>query len=167
MRRRTGSGDRQLDERIRELVETVDVADRDLLEDIVETSFRMARTANRGELKLVSRSFRELGRSFRIFAPYRERRKVSIFGSARTDETFELLTLMQTGKTAIRPVVLLEPEGSSYWSMWERFVRDHLVDGGLVSPEDLSLYELARSLDDAIAIIERFYSNYHSARYVG
>src|SRR5205809_5454528 len=69
MRRRTGSGDRQLDERIRELVETVDVADRDLLEDIVETSFRMARTANRGELKLVSRSFRELGRSFRIFAP--------------------------------------------------------------------------------------------------
>ena len=83
------------------------------------------------------------------------------------DEAFELLTLMQTGKTAIRPVVLLEPEGSSYWSMWERFVRDHLVDGGLVSPEDLSLYELARSLDDAIAIIERFYSNYHSARYVG
>jgi len=265
MRRRTGSGDRQLDERIRELVETVDVADRDLLEDIVETSFRMARTANRGELKLVSRSFRELGRSFRIFAPYRERRKVSIFGSARTEETnaeyvttrdfaeqmarrgwmvitgagpgimaaghegagaansfgvgiklpieqsangfiagdpklvdfkyfftrkitfmkesdafallpggfgtmdeaFELLTLMQTGKTAIRPVVLLEPDGSSYWTAWERFIRDRLVDGGLVSPEDLSLYELAGSIDDAIAIIERFYSNYHSARYVG
>jgi hypothetical protein len=74
---------------------------------------------------------------------------------------------MQTGKTAIRPVVLLEPEGSSYWSTWERFIRDQLVDGALVSPEDLSFYELARSLDDAIAIIERFYSNYHSARYVG
>src|SRR2546425_2961766 len=75
-------------------------------------------------------------------------------GFGTMDEAFELLTLMQTGKTAIRPVVLLEPEGSSYWSTWERFIRDQLVDGALVSPEDLSLYELARSLDDAIAIIE-------------
>ena len=37
-------------------------------------------------MKLVSRSLRELGRSFRIFAPYRGVRKVSIFGSARTTE---------------------------------------------------------------------------------
>ncbi len=170
--------------------------------------FRTARTANRGEMKLVSRSMRELGRAFRIFAPYRDTRKVSMFGSARTepgdptyttarnfasaiaargwmvitgagpgimaaghegagaaqsfgvgirlpmeqgangfiagdpklidfkyfftrkimfmkefvllpggygtlDEAFELLTLMQTGKTAIRPVILLEaPDGT-------------------------------------------------------
>ncbi|MEX0749735.1 MAG: cytochrome D ubiquinol oxidase subunit II, partial [Dehalococcoidia bacterium] len=84
MRRRTGSGDRAIDEKIRALVESADVPDRDLLEAAVETLFRTARASNRGEMKLLARSLRELGRAFRIFAPYRGRRKVSIFGSART-----------------------------------------------------------------------------------
>ena len=208
-RRRTGSGDPVIDQKIREFLDdpAIQVENEDRLQDILETAFRMARTANRGEMKLVSRSLRELGRSFRVFAPYRGVRKVSIFGSARTpagdpsyaitrdfayeiasrgwmvitgagpgimaaghegagkknsfgvgimlpfeqaantfisgdpklidfkyfftrkiafmkesdafvlcpggfgtlDEAFELLTLMQTGKTAIRPVVLLDP----------------------------------------------------------
>ena len=86
LRRRSGSGDRAIDEKIRALVVESAPADADLLEDIVATAFRLARTANRGEMKLVSRSLRELGRSFRIFAPYRGVRKVSIFGSARTTE---------------------------------------------------------------------------------
>jgi uncharacterized protein (TIGR00730 family) len=265
MRRRTGSGDRALDDQIQALVASVAPADADLVEDVLQTAFRMARTANRGEMKLVSRSLRELGRAFRIFAPYRGVRKVSIFGSARTtedhpeydaarefsrgiaergwmvitgagpgimaaghegagaeqsfgvgiklpieqsanafiagdpklidfkyfftrkitfmkesdafvllpggfgtlDEAFELLTLMQTGKTALRPVVLLQPPGSSYWSEWMTFVREHLVDKGFASPEDLSLFEVAVSTEDAIRTIERFYANYHSARYVG
>ena len=54
MRRRTGSGDRAIDEKIRALVTDPPPADADLLEDIVETAFRIARTANRGEMKLVS-----------------------------------------------------------------------------------------------------------------
>ena len=196
-------------------------------------------------MKLVRRSLHELGRAFRVFAPYRGVRKVSVFGSARTsgddpeyaiaprllardrrawldgdhrrrsghhgrrarrrrreqsfgvgiklpmeqgangfiagdpklidfkyfftrkitfmkesdafvllpggfgtmDEGFELLTLMQTGKTAIRPVVLLEPEGGDYWEQWMRFVKAQLVDSGLASPEDLSLFERANSID--------------------
>ncbi len=88
-------------------------------------------------------------------------------GYGTLDEAFELLTLMQTGKTAIRPVVLLQPAGSEYWSEWIAFLREHVVDRGLASPEDLSLFELASSSEEAIAIIERFYSNYDSARYVG
>ena len=265
MRRRRGSGDRELDERIRALVASMPVENADLLEDVVETAFRMAREANRGEMKLVARSLRELGRAFRIFAPYRDRRKVSIFGSARTpefhneyiaarefaqamasrgwmvitgagpgimaaghegagasnsfgvgiklpieqsanefiardpklidfkyfftrkitfmkesdafallpggfgtmDEAYELLTLMQTGKTAIRPLVLIEPEGSTYWAEWLGFLQMHLVASNLVSPEDMSFIKHAESIDDAIAEIEHFYANYHSARYVG
>src|SRR5438128_5938588 len=62
-------------------------------------------------------------------------------GFGTLDEGFELVTLMQTGKTAIRPVVLLEPEGSHYWREWSAFVRAHLVERGLASPEDLSLFE--------------------------
>jgi hypothetical protein len=267
MRRRTGTGDRALDERIRLLVAEApfEFSDPDLLQQAIETMFRTARTANRGEMKLVSRSMRELGRAFRIFAPYRGTRKVSMFGSARTDsaddsyamardfahaivgrgwmvitgagpgvmaaghegagaaksfgvgiklpmeqsangfiagdpklidfkyfftrkimfmkesdafvllpggygtldEAFELLTLMQTGKTAIRPVILLDPPGSGYWDEWLVFVQEHLIERGLCSPEDLALVEKCESVDSAVAAITNFYSNYHSARYVG
>jgi hypothetical protein len=267
MRRRTGTGDRALDEKIRMLVEEAPfpVADPDLLQQAVETMFRTARSANRGEMKLVSRSMRELGRAFRIFAPYRGTRKVAMFGSARTeaddaaygmardfaraivaegwmvitgagpgvmaaghegagaaqsfgvgiklpmeqsangfiagdpklidfkyfftrkimfmkesdafvllpggygtlDEAFELLTLMQTGKTAIRPVVLLDPRGNGYWSEWITFVQEHLIERGLCSPEDLALVQKCDSIECAVHAITRFYANYHSVRYVG
>jgi hypothetical protein len=88
-------------------------------------------------------------------------------GYGTMDEGFELLTLMQTGKTAIRPVVLLERQGGDYWENWTRFVRTDLVDRGLASEEDLSLFARAETVGDAVAIVERFYSNYDSARYVG
>ncbi len=88
-------------------------------------------------------------------------------GYGTLDEGFELLTLMQTGKTAIRPVVLLQPPGNDYWDTWIAFVREHVVDRGLASPVDLALFEVASSVEEALAIIERFYANYDSARYVG
>jgi uncharacterized protein (TIGR00730 family) len=88
-------------------------------------------------------------------------------GFGTMDEAYELLTLMQTGKTAIRPVILLETPGGTYWADWMDFVHHHLVDAALVSPEDIAFFKLARSVDDAIGEIERFYRNYHSARYVG
>ena len=95
-RRRTGSGDAIIDQKIRDFLDdpAIQVENEDRLQDIIETSFRMARTANRGELKLVSRSLREMGRAFRVFAPYRGTRKVSVFGSARTppDDPAYLIT---------------------------------------------------------------------------
>jgi len=265
VRRRTGSGDPAIDEQIRALLDAVEVPDEDLLEDLLYTAFRMARSSNRAEMKLVSRSLRELGRAFRVFAPYRSIRKVSIFGSARTaeddaaytiardfsremasrgwmvitgagpgimaaghegagkensfgvgiklpieqsangfiagdpklidfkyfftrkitfmkesdafvllpggygtlDEAFELLTLMQTGKTSLRPVVLLAPPGDDYWHNWRRFVERQLVGRGLASPEDLALFAATDDIGAAVSEIERFYRNYRSARYVG
>jgi uncharacterized protein (TIGR00730 family) len=88
-------------------------------------------------------------------------------GFGTMDEGFELLTLMQTGKTSIRPVVLLEPDGGDYWRQWTAFVQTSLVDRGLCSPEDMALYDAVGTIEDAVAQIERFYSNYDSARYVG
>jgi uncharacterized protein (TIGR00730 family) len=265
LRRRVGSGDPDLDATIRSLVAGLDVPDPDLLEDSLETAFRLARTANRGEMKLVGRALRELTQAFRIFAPYRERRKVSIFGSARTveahveyavtrefaraiaargwmvitgagpgimaaghegagaaqsfgvgiqlpleqsanafiagdpklvdfkyfftrkimfmkesdafvllpggfgtlDEAFELLTLMQTGKTSLRPVVLLQPPGSEYWAHWRHFIETRVIRPGFASPEDLVLFQTAGSIEETVEILERFYRNYQSARYVG
>jgi uncharacterized protein (TIGR00730 family) len=87
-------------------------------------------------------------------------------GFGTMDEVFEVLTLMQTGKSDIRPVVLVEAEGSDYWHEWQAFVERGLADRGLIDPEDPSLYHIADGVDDALAEIERFYHNYHSQRWV-
>jgi len=87
-------------------------------------------------------------------------------GFGTNDEGFEMLTLIQTGKSRPRPVVLLEPEGSAYWAQWKRFVDIQLVKGGFINKEDLSLFRIVKSADEAIKYIEDFYRVYHSIRYV-
>jgi uncharacterized protein (TIGR00730 family) len=217
------------------------------------------------DLKILTRSFKELRYAFRIFQPYRDRRKVTIFGSARVppedphyrltvetarglaaagfmvitgaaggimeagnegagrdnsfglhirlpfepgsnphiagdpklisfhyfftrkllfvkasdglillpggfgtlDEGFETLTLLQTGKSEPRPVVLLDLPGSTYWQRWESFVRDEMLERGLISTQDFALFRRVESAGAAVDEIRRFYSNYHSSRYVG
>jgi uncharacterized protein (TIGR00730 family) len=88
-------------------------------------------------------------------------------GFGTHDEAFEVLTLLQTGKTPPRPVVLIDPPGETYWEAWDRFVREHLLARGYISPEDLSLYRIANSTEEAVAAIRHFYSTYHSLRRVG
>jgi hypothetical protein len=87
-------------------------------------------------------------------------------GFGTLDEAFELLTLVQTGKSDMHPIVMLEPPGSTYWGTFDRYVRDELLVRGYVDPEDLSLYRCTHSVEEAVAEIERFYSVYHSQRYV-
>ncbi|MBC8364515.1 MAG: LOG family protein [Actinobacteria bacterium] len=87
-------------------------------------------------------------------------------GFGTLDEAFELLTLMQTGKTPLTPVVLLDPPDSTYWSHWTEFIRRELADANLISPHDLSL---VYATDDPRAAAEHvcgFYRTYHSMRYV-
>jgi uncharacterized protein (TIGR00730 family) len=88
-------------------------------------------------------------------------------GWGTLDEAFELLTLIQTGKSDIHPVVLLEPAGSTYWKVWDDFIQAQLLARGFISPDDVSLYKVAPSVEEAVAEIERFYTNYRSARFVG
>lgn len=89
-------------------------------------------------------------------------------GFGTMDEAFELLTLMQTGRSAMCPVVLLEPEESTYWEQWEHFVRaEFLGRRGLISEHDLDLARRCSTVDEAVDEITRFYSSYHSMRYVG
>ncbi len=88
-------------------------------------------------------------------------------GFGTMDEAYETLTLVQTGKASMIPIVMLEGEGSVYWQQWDAFVRDHLLARGLISPEDLSLYHIAASPREAVEHVQRFYRNYHSSRYVG
>ena len=87
-------------------------------------------------------------------------------GFGTMDEAFELLTLIQTGKANIVPVVCLQVPGSDYWNRWMEFVSHHLLARGFISESDLSLFKIFDHAEDAVDEIQRFYRNYHSYRFV-
>lgn len=219
----------------------------------------------RGDLKILSKTLSELRHAFRVFQPYRRRRKVTVFGSARTksdhptyqqavsysramaghgwmtvtgaghgimeaghvgagidlsmglnihlpfeqsanpviegdhklvtmkyfftrklmfvkecsavtslaggfgtlDETLEVLTLLQTGKQTMLPVILLDAPGGDFWVHFGEFVSRTLLADGMISPDDQSLFMITDSVDRAVEETLRFYRVYHSLRYVG
>ncbi len=86
-------------------------------------------------------------------------------GFGTLDEAFELLTLIQTGKSDLHPVVMLEAPGTGYWEPWLHLV-DTLVEQELIAPDDLNLFTVTSDLDEAIDEIRSFYTVYHSQRYV-
>jgi uncharacterized protein (TIGR00730 family) len=88
-------------------------------------------------------------------------------GFGTLDEAFELLTLMQTGKTYLAPIILLDPPGSTYWERWTAFVRDELASSGLISPHDLDLVVVTSDVEEAVRVMTDFYRTYHSMRFVG
>ena len=88
-------------------------------------------------------------------------------GFGTHDEAFEALTLIQTGKSHLIPVVLMHPAGSRFWTTWEEYVKEHLLKPRLISSEDTSLYLVTDSVEEAVQEITRFYRRYHSSRYLG
>src|SRR5712692_12070270 len=88
-------------------------------------------------------------------------------GFGTMDETFEVLTLMQSGKARIIPVVLLDRPNGIYWETWMEFLTEHLFKLEFVSPEDFCLFKIVHSVKEATAEILQFYKVYHSARWVG
>ncbi len=236
-----------------------------ILREMMHTTTKLARDgAELGELKLLSRSLKELRYALKVFRPYKDTRKISIFGSARTpvdhpdyqaaaafarematndwmvitgagdgimraghdgaerkasfgvsinlpfetnandiiagdnkliafryfftrklmfmwmssaialfpggfgtqDEGFEALTLIQTGKAPILPIVLIDAPGGDYWHHWQNYVEKSLLDKSWISPDDLHLYKRFDDPAKAAAHVRAFYRNYHSARFV-
>jgi uncharacterized protein (TIGR00730 family) len=88
-------------------------------------------------------------------------------GFGTLDETFELLTLTQTGKGEPVPIVLLDVPGGTYWDSAQRFIEDQLVSRGLVDRTDLALFRVTDDVATAVREITGFYVNYDSMRYVG
>lgn len=87
-------------------------------------------------------------------------------GFGTMDEIFEVLTLIQTGKTNPLPLVLLEGENGCYWNHWEDYVQQQLLRSGWICQEDTKLYYKAPSVEKACEHIHHFYKRYHSQRYV-
>ncbi|HLL88351.1 MAG TPA: LOG family protein [Tepidisphaeraceae bacterium] len=238
--------------------------DGDLVGEVVANAIKLLRdSTNRGDLKLINKSLKELRYALKVFTPYRDVRKVSIFGSARTleshadyvaaadfakrmaaagwmvitgagggimaaghagaqadpsfglairlpfeqstnpyiagdkklinfqyfftrklmfvrsshaialfpggfgtmDEGFEVLTLVQTGKSAPVPIVFVDQPGGDFWQGWQGYVKNHLLARGLIGEHDLALYKITDSVDVAIGEVRHFYSNFHSVRY--
>jgi hypothetical protein len=237
----------------------------DLIQQIKESADKLAvdRTS-RGDMKILSRTLRELRYAFKVFTPYRSRRKVTVFGSARTrpdeatyrqavafgqamaaqkwlvvtgaasgimeaghvgagrensmglnimlpfeqyanpiiagdtklvhmkyfftrklmfvkecdavcllpggfgtlDEGLEVLTLLQTGKRDMVPVVFLDAPGGSFWTDFQQYVERRLLGQGMIAPDDLSLYKLTDNLDVAVDEILQFFKVFHSMRFV-
>lgn len=233
--------------------------------EIIHTGLKLIGDgADDGEVKLLSRSLKELRYALKVFRPYQETRKITIFGSARTlpdhadyhacvsfsramaaagwmvitgagdgimraghggagaeksfgvairlpfetsandyivgdpklvtfryfftrklifmwqahavalfpggfgtqDEGFEALTLVQTGKAPVAPILLIDKPGGSYWKRWDAYVRGELLAHNLISPDDLNLYFVTDDPQAAVEHVLHFYRNYHSQRFV-
>ncbi|MBK9120426.1 MAG: LOG family protein [Phycisphaerales bacterium] len=88
-------------------------------------------------------------------------------GFGTQDEGFEALTLIQTGKAPIVPIVMVEQPGGTYWLQWRAYVKSELLGAGMISPEDMYLFRITDDVDVAVREVTDFYRVYHSMRYVG
>lgn len=87
-------------------------------------------------------------------------------GFGTHDEGCEILTLMQTGKMPIVPMVMLDRQNGHYWETWRRFIVNDLLAHGLVSQTDFHLFHITHDADDAVNVITQFYKNFQSYRWV-
>lgn len=87
-------------------------------------------------------------------------------GFGTMDEGYEAITLMQTGKGRLMPLVLVDRPGGTFWKTWDKNIREHLLRDKLISPDDLNLYHITDDPAEAVKIITRFYRNFHSTRFV-
>lgn len=87
-------------------------------------------------------------------------------GFGTLDEALEVLTLIQTGKSPLVPVVLLDQPGGHYWDHALEFIKEQLEDNGYILPSDMNLMKLVHSAEEAVEEIAQFYSNFHSSRWL-
>lgn len=237
----------------------------DQLAGLLRTIIRLAEDkADRGDLKILNRAMQELRHAFRIFAPYRAVRKVSIFGSTRVqesdpyyqlakdvgrhladagfmvitgagpgimqaghegagrdksfgvnirlpavqaanpfirddpklmnfhffftrklmfvkeadavvifpggfgthDELLESITLNQTGKSQLVPIILMDVPDGTYWSRWREFLREDVLSRGYIVEREMTFFKILTDAEAAVNEITRYYHNYHSYRFV-
>lgn len=98
----------------------------------------------------------------------KEAKAVALFpgGFGTQDEGFEALTLIQTGKAMLVPIVLIDAPGGTYWQHWRTYVKAELLHTGMISPEDMNLIKITDDVEAAVQDILTFYRRFHSYRYV-
>ncbi len=98
----------------------------------------------------------------------KEARAIALFpgGMGTQDEGFEALTLIQTGKAPLMPVVMIDEPDGTYWQHWRTYVQSELLRTGMISPDDMHLMYLTDNAEKAVEHITKFYRRYHSSRFV-
>jgi len=86
-------------------------------------------------------------------------------GFGTLDEAMEVFTLIQTGKTSPKPLVMID-DGSGFWDLWFEFIKSAMLGRGYISAEDFSIFTITSDEEEAIRVIEEFYRNFHSMRFV-
>ena len=99
----------------------------------------------------------------------KEASSIALFpgGFGTQDEGFEALTLIQTGKTTLIPIVMCEQPGGTYWPQWRAYVAAELLRTGMISEQDMDLFYITDDVEKGVANVVQFYRVYHSMRYVG
>ena len=87
-------------------------------------------------------------------------------GFGTHDEALEALTLAQTGKSQIVPILLVDLPGRGYWRDWESFVQRRMLSDGFISEQDLCFFKIVEEVEAAVGEVKQFYRNYHSYRFV-
>ena len=87
-------------------------------------------------------------------------------GFGTFDEGYEAITSCRPARAQLMPLVLVDKPGGTYWKTWDIHIREELLRAQLISPADLSLYQITDNADEAVKIITRFYRNFHSTRFV-
>jgi uncharacterized protein (TIGR00730 family) len=97
-----------------------------------------------------------------------EAHAVALFpgGFGTQDEGFETLTLVQTGKAPPMPLVLMELPDEDYWVNWDLFIKEQMLERGLISPEDVSIYKICNTPEEGVEWVRFYYSTYNSMRQV-
>jgi predicted Rossmann-fold nucleotide-binding protein len=109
--------------------------------------------------------------SFKYFftraVPVREAHALAFLpGGQHRRRVFEAITLIQTGKSPVLPIVMLDEPGGTYWKTFDDFIQREMVERGMVSANDPELYRVTDDVEQAAAEVENFYKLYHSQRYV-
>jgi len=87
-------------------------------------------------------------------------------GFGTHDECYETLTLVQTGKAAIIPIVFIDKPGGTYWREWADYVVEHLLGQGMICEDDMQLFKITDDAEWAANEVSSFYTRYHSSRFV-
>lgn len=92
---------------------------------------------------------------------------VAVFpgGFGTLDEAMEVFTLVQTGKTSPKPLILIDDK-DGYWEQFFDFVKESLLVKGFISGEDFSIFTITKDENEAARVIENFYRVYHSMRFI-
>ncbi len=87
-------------------------------------------------------------------------------GFGTHDELLESITLAQTGKTQLVPILLVDLPDGTYWKHWQEFLRSEVMSRGYIVEREMVFFKTVTDAESVVREIANFYRNFHSYRFV-